>query len=78
MLGPLLIVAGLAYVVDTVAHSLLSTYGDYQMLFLVIVAVPSIVAEGWFALLLLLRAGKHVVLPTADSVEEPAKALATR
>lgn len=54
----LLIAAGVAYVVDTVAHSLLGNYADYAALFLAIVAVPSIVAEGWFGLWLLLRAGR--------------------
>jgi hypothetical protein len=48
-----LIVAGLAYITDTVAHSLLSNYADYETLFLAIVAVPSIIAEGWFGLWLL-------------------------
>lgn len=56
-LGYVLMVAGTAYVVDTVAHSLLGNYSDYATVFLVIVAVPSIIAEGWFGLWLLLRGG---------------------
>lgn len=57
-LGVVLIVAGTAYVVDTVAHSLLSNYADYETLFIAIVAVPAVLAEGWFGLWLLLKAGK--------------------
>jgi hypothetical protein len=43
--------AGLAYLADTVADSLLA---DYEKWSVVIAAVPSIVAEGWFGLWLLL------------------------
>ena len=59
-LGYVLIVAGLAYVADTVAHALLSNYGDYEALFIAIVAVPAVIAEGWFGLWLLLRGGKKL------------------
>lgn len=58
LLGYVLITAGLAYAVDTVAHTLLSNYNDYESLFTIIVAVPAVIAEGWFGLWLLLRAGK--------------------
>ena len=57
-LGYLLIAAGAAYVIDTLAHTLLSNYTDYETLFIIIVAVPGVIAEGWFGLWLLLRAGK--------------------
>lgn len=63
-LGYVLIVAGTAYVVDTVAHSLLSNYEDYQTLFTAIVAVPAVLAEGWFGLWLLLKAGKVESAPS--------------
>lgn len=59
LLGYVLIAAGTAYVADTLAHTLLSNYNDYATLFLAIVAVPSILAEGWFGLWLLLKGGKH-------------------
>jgi len=39
--------AWLAYLADTVTHSLLA---DYEKGFVVIAAMPSIVAEGWFGL----------------------------
>jgi LuxR family maltose regulon positive regulatory protein len=45
-LGYLLIAAGAAYVTDTAANTLLGNYADYETLFIVIVAVPSITAEG--------------------------------
>lgn len=57
-LAAVLMVSGAAYVIDTVAHVLLSNYNDYETLFVTIVAIPSILAEGWFALWLLLRAGR--------------------
>ena len=49
----LLMAAGVAYVVDTAAHGLLSSYESYASLFLAIVAIPSLVGEGWLALWLL-------------------------
>ena len=58
VLGWFLIASGLAYVLDTTAHSLLADYERYATLLLVIVAAPSIVAEGWFGLWLLLRGGR--------------------
>ncbi len=63
ILGYVLIVAGLAYVADTVAHSLLANYVDYETVFLGIVAVPSVLAEGWFGLWLLVRGGKGHIAP---------------
>jgi hypothetical protein len=56
-LGAVLGLAGAAYVLDTFAHALLSNYDDFETVFLVIVAAPSIVAELWLALWLLLRGG---------------------
>ena len=56
-LGYLLMMAGAAYFADTVANTLLSSYEDVEDLFLVIVAVPSVVGELWLGLWLLLRAG---------------------
>ncbi len=49
----LLMLAGAAYVVDTVAHGLLSDYESYASLFLAIVAIPSLIGEGWLGLWLL-------------------------
>ena len=65
-LGYALIVAGTGYVVDATANALLGNYDDYESLFLVIVAVPSVIGEGWFGLWLLLEAGKkQMTRPTA-------------
>jgi len=55
-LGQLMIVAGTAYIIDTTAHTVLADYADHADAFLVMVAVPSVVAEGWFGLWLLTRA----------------------
>jgi hypothetical protein len=59
-LGITIIVAGVAYMADTAAHSILANYGDYADAFLVMVAVPSVVAEGWFGLWLLTRARRRL------------------
>ena len=61
MLGYALSAAGAAYVIDTVAHSLLGNYADYETGLIVMVAVPSVIAEGWMGLWLLLRGGKPAV-----------------
>jgi Domain of unknown function (DUF4386) len=58
VLGYVLMVAGLAYVADTIAHTVLANYVDYESVFLAIVAVPSVIAEGWMALWLLVKGGK--------------------
>ena len=54
-----MIAAGAAYVVDTGAHSLLSNYSDYAAGFTVMVAVPSVIGEGWFGVWLLARAARE-------------------
>lgn len=54
VLGYVLIAAGAAYVLDTTAQSLLSTYDSVAPIFLVVVAVPSMIGEGWLAVWLLL------------------------
>ncbi len=59
LLGWLLGVAGAAYVLDTVAHIVLADYEAYSGIFLMVVAVPSIVAElGLTVWLLLVAAGR--------------------
>jgi len=57
VLGVLLAIAGVAYVFDTVANALFSNYTEYETAFLLIVAIPSVVAELWFAVWLLMRGG---------------------
>ena len=61
VLGYLLMLAGVAYIVDTVANGLLADYDDYETLFLVMVAVPSVVGEMWLGLWLLFRGGRQQV-----------------
>lgn len=62
-LGAVLVVAGSAYALDTLARAVLADYADVEGLFLAIVAVPAIVAEAWFTLWLLLRAHKEQPAP---------------
>ncbi len=58
-LAYVLVAAGAAYMLDTIAHTLLANYTDYEALFITVVSVPAVIAEGWFGLWLLLRAGKR-------------------
>ena len=60
LLGYIVMISGITYIIDTAAHSLLANYADYAMVLLVIVAVPSILAEGWFGLWLLIKGGKNI------------------
>ncbi len=54
VLGVLLLVAGVAYVVDTLAQALLPDYSAVADVLLVAVALPSMIGEGWLGLWLLL------------------------
>jgi hypothetical protein len=56
-LGYVLMVAGSAYIVDTLARALIADYSDVENLFLAIVAIPSVVGELWFTVWLLRKAG---------------------
>lgn len=59
-LGLAMIAAGTAYIVDTTAYTVLADYADHADTLLVIVSVPSIIAEGWFGLWLLTRARRSL------------------
>lgn len=63
LLGVVLAVAGAAYVVDTLARTLLASYADYADLFLAMVAVPSVLGELAFTVWLLTRAGRTAPAP---------------
>jgi hypothetical protein len=52
-------IAGAAYMLDTTANTLLTSYSEYENVFLAIVGIPSIVGELWLAFWLLLRGGKE-------------------
>ena len=62
LLGLVLVVAGSAYVIDTVCRALLADYDSVASLLLAVVAIPSVIGEGWFGLWLLLRAGRAPAL----------------
>ena len=53
-LGFILIAAGAAYVLDTLAQGMLANYESVAGLFLVAVALPSMIGEGWLGFWLLL------------------------
>lgn len=53
-----LIIAGVMYMFDTVAHFTLINYADYADIFLALVAIPSILGEMSFAIWLLVKGGK--------------------
>jgi hypothetical protein len=59
VLGIVIAVAGTAYVLDTLAYSLLSNYAEYSNVFLAIVAVPAVIGEFAFTIWLLMRGGKQ-------------------
>ncbi|MCB1246434.1 MAG: DUF4386 domain-containing protein [Acidimicrobiia bacterium] len=58
VLGYVLAAAGVAYVADTVAHGVMPDYDTVAGVFLVVVAIPSIVGEGWLGLWLV---GTHSI-----------------
>ena len=59
IMGWLLVVAGVAYAVDTVAHLVLTDYQRLADVLLAMVAVPSMIGEGWLGLWLLTRAHRR-------------------
>lgn len=54
-------ISGVMYMLDTVAHFLLPNYSDYAEVFLMLVAIPSILGEMAFAIWLLVKATKQSV-----------------
>lgn len=57
ILGFLLLMAGAGYLIDSLAQTLLTTYGDQAGLFASIVFIPAFVGELSFALWLLVKGG---------------------
>ena len=53
-----LAIAGIMYMIDTIAHFSLSNYSDFAELFLAMVAIPSILGEMSFTVWLLIKGGK--------------------
>lgn len=62
LLGYVLMVAGAAYMADTLANALVANYDDVAGVFLVIVAVPSVIGELWLTIWLLARGGKETAV----------------
>ncbi|MCD6260118.1 MAG: DUF4386 domain-containing protein [Helicobacteraceae bacterium] len=54
-----LIIAGIMYMVDTVAHFILPNYKEYASIFLLLVAITSIFGEMSLAIWLLIKGGKN-------------------
>ena len=69
-IGWLMLAAGAAYGLDTVAHLLLTDYEASADLFLAVVAVPSVIGEMSFAVWLLLVATGRRAVPAAP-LEHP-------
>jgi hypothetical protein len=55
IIGALLIIAGLGYLVDSLAHFLLSNYANYEAIFSIVVVVPGVVGELSFTIWLLIK-----------------------
>ncbi len=53
-----LALAGIMYIVDTIAHFAFADYTSYANIFLMLVAIPSILGEMSFTLWLLIKGGK--------------------
>lgn len=62
ILGVLLIVASLGYLLDSFAQFLLSNYASYEVIFFLIAAVPSMIAELSLCMWLLLKGAKNLEL----------------
>lgn len=62
ILGYVLVAAGVAYILDTVAHGLLANYQDHAGVFQVVVALPSVIGELSLGLWLLAKAGRTAPL----------------
>ncbi len=58
LIGVFLIVAGVMYMIDTLAHFMLTDYKAYASVFLAMVSVPSIIGEMALAIWLLLKGGR--------------------
>ncbi|MEZ4808423.1 MAG: DUF4386 domain-containing protein [Flavobacteriales bacterium] len=58
LIAVFLAIAGLMYMVDTCAHFLLSNYADHAEVFLMLVAIPSILGEMALAVWLLVKGGR--------------------
>lgn len=69
LLGVLVVVAGIAYVADTTFFTVLSDYESYADAFLIMVAVPSVIAELGLAIWLLARAGKELPVAASDDAD---------
>lgn len=54
-----LMLAGVMYILDTVAHFVMPNYAAYASIFLTLVAIPSIFGEMAFSLWLLFKGGKN-------------------
>ena len=57
LLGAVLIVAGWAYIVDTLLFTAMNTYESYADAFVMMVAIPAVIAELWFTIWLLVKGG---------------------
>jgi hypothetical protein len=55
ILGVMLIISAIGYLIDSFAHFLLSNYTNYESIFLLIVAVPGVIAELSLCLWLLFK-----------------------
>lgn len=76
LLGATLMIAGVAYLADTFAHILLANYQSVAAVFLIIVAVPSVIGELALTIWLLARAGRTQPDPPTSPDFHPSPAAA--
>ena len=72
-LGVVLVVAGWAYILDTLLFTLLRDYETYADAFTMMVAIPAVIAELWFTIWLLAKAGRDAE-PSVPADDHPAMA----
>ncbi len=66
ILGVLLIIAAFGYLIDSFANFLLSSYTDYQTIFMLIVVVPGIIGELSFTIWLIWKGRKIVEIDSRN------------
>lgn len=70
VLGILVMLAGLGYMIDSFANILLANYADYEIVFVLIVAIPGAIGELALGIWLLLRGKKIPAIEPKKTINE--------
>lgn len=66
----LVMLAGLGYMIDSFANILLANYADYEIVFVLIVAIPGAIGELALGIWLLLRGKKIPAIEPVKTINE--------